>query len=78
MPQCFVATVVYGDPNAPQVNSLRRYRDEVLMKNPLGRTFVDFYYSGAGESVANFIGTKVRFTIPLIKRGLDRIVENNS
>ncbi|MBI2045589.1 hypothetical protein HYT23_06025 [Candidatus Pacearchaeota archaeon] len=76
--QCFIATTVYGDPNAPQVEALRNYRDNVLMKNFILSKLVDFYYSGAGESIANFISTRARFTIPLIKRGLDKIVENNS
>jgi hypothetical protein len=41
---CFVATVCYGNPLHPSVVFLRRYRDEVLVKNSFGRSFIHFYY----------------------------------
>jgi len=71
---CFVATAVYGDINAPEVNVLRDFRDTVLMENGLGRKVVDLYYSGAGKKVADFIKTQVPSVIPLIRLGLDRLV----
>jgi len=71
---CFVATVVYLSVTAPQVEALRDYRDNVLMKSSVGRAFVDFYYSGAGEKTADFIKRQLPSTIPLIRRGLDRLV----
>ena len=37
--------MAYGDPHHPQVNELRRYRDEVLLKNTCGRMFIKAYYS---------------------------------
>ncbi|OHB67479.1 MAG: hypothetical protein A2Y76_09950 [Planctomycetes bacterium RBG_13_60_9] len=40
---CFIATAVCG-PDAPEVGVLRNYRDQILMRSPLGRTFVRFYY----------------------------------
>ena len=75
---CFIATVVYGSPYAPEVQVLRNFRDEVLMQNPVGRRFVDFYYSGAGERAANFVRERVPSSIPLIRSGLDLLVERYS
>ncbi|MFA6088403.1 MAG: CFI-box-CTERM domain-containing protein [Candidatus Woesearchaeota archaeon] len=73
--ECFVATVVYGNINAPEVQILREFRDEVLVKNYLGRKFVSFYYGGTGEKTANFIRKHVPYLIPTIKKGLDFIVQ---
>ena len=75
---CFVATAVYGNVNAPQVQTLREFRDDVLMKNPIGRAFVDFYYSGTGKKTADFIREHLPSTIPVIRRGLDVLVERYS
>jgi hypothetical protein len=41
---CYVATMAYGDNNAPEVISLRAYRDQHLMKSVLGRKFITGYY----------------------------------
>lgn len=41
---CFIATAVYGDPWAPEVCALRRFRDETLETHALGRQFVRMYY----------------------------------
>ncbi|GEM_PF-5758678 len=75
---CFVATAVYTDQNCLEVKVLRDFRDNVLMNNPLGRAFVDFYYSGAGKKTAEFIKEKAPCAIPLIKKGLDFLVEKYS
>lgn len=75
---CFVATAVYGDNNAPQVQTLREFRDKVLMMSNIGRSFVNFYYSGAGRKTANFIKNHLPSTIPTIRRGLDVLVERYS
>lgn len=42
---CFVATAACGDPFAPEVITLSRFRDEVLLPSRLGRLFVRFYYT---------------------------------
>lgn len=42
--QCFIATAVYGDPLAPEVEALRFLRDHVLMPYGAGRAFVRGYY----------------------------------
>lgn len=41
---CYIATMVYGDYNHPQVMVLRQYRDEYLLKSFWGRCFVKIYY----------------------------------
>ncbi len=71
---CFVATTVYGDINAPQVQTLREFRDNVLMPSRLGKIIIDFYYGGAGEKAARFLESKVPQTIPSIRKGLNYIV----
>lgn len=72
---CFVATAVYGDRDAPQVRSLREFRDKVLMNSRMGRAFVNFYYSGTGRRMAHQIREHLVPTIPVIKRGIDVLVE---
>lgn len=42
---CFIATAVYQDAMAPEVVTLRHFRDTVLKRYVLGRTFVRAYYS---------------------------------
>jgi len=41
---CFIATASYGTPEQQSVSLLRRFRDQVLLTNPAGRSFVEFYY----------------------------------
>jgi uncharacterized repeat protein (TIGR02543 family) len=41
---CFIATAAYGTPTAKQIDVLREFRDDVLLKSALGSQFVDFYY----------------------------------
>lgn len=41
---CFIATAVYGDPQNPDLQVLRDFRDEVLLHSTVGRTFTFFYY----------------------------------
>jgi len=41
---CFIATAVYGDFNAPEVISLRRWRDQVLSTTIVGRVAITLYY----------------------------------
>lgn len=41
---CYIATMVYGDYDEPQVMVLRDFRDNVLRNSALGRLFIRFYY----------------------------------
>lgn len=72
---CFIATVVYGNRDAPQVRALRRFRDEELKDHVVGRVFLDAYYGGAGRRAADFLRDYLSPTIPLIKKGLDLIAK---
>jgi hypothetical protein len=41
---CYIATAVYGSYDAPEVMTLRKFRDNVLKKSVFGRMFIRFYY----------------------------------
>ena len=41
---CFIATEVYGSYTTPEVVRLRKFRDDVLEKNIIGRLFISLYY----------------------------------
>ena len=73
---CFIATAVYGDINAPQVHTLRQFRDNVLLRSRFGTKAVQLYYGGTGEKLATLIRNKIPGIIPLIRIFLDYIVKN--
>lgn len=41
---CFIATAAYGTEAGSQLNTLREFRDKVLLKSAMGSRFVDAYY----------------------------------
>ena len=41
---CYIATMVYGSYDSPEVLVLRRFRDQFLLKNYIGEKFVKIYY----------------------------------
>jgi hypothetical protein len=51
---CFIATAAYGTETASQLNVLRDFRDQVLLKSALGSRFVETYYK-VSPPVATFI-----------------------
>ena len=51
---CFIATAAYGTETASQLNILRDFRDQVLLKNALGSRFVEAYYK-LSRPIADFI-----------------------
>lgn len=55
---CFVATAAYGSYLAPEVGALRQFRDQVLMRYRLGRSFVDWYYRVSPEAAAVIAGSE--------------------
>ncbi len=67
---CYIATMVYGDYNHPQVMVLRRYRDEYLLKSFGGRCFVKTYYYLSPKAV-RILHNKKRVNV-FIKWWLDR------
>ncbi|MCL2003404.1 MAG: hypothetical protein FWG72_05295 [Oscillospiraceae bacterium] len=44
MRSCYIASAVYGDADAPQVDRLRRFRDETLNQTRMGRRACAVYY----------------------------------
>jgi hypothetical protein len=51
---CFIATAAYGTETASQLDILRDFRDQVLLKSALGSRFVEAYYR-ISPPVADFI-----------------------
>jgi len=41
---CYIATVCYGDINTPQIILFKRFRDDYLLKFPIGIYLVNNYY----------------------------------
>ena len=69
---CYIATMVYGDYDHPNVLELRNYRDNSLKKTCLGKTFVNFYYKISPVLVQKIKHKKL--LNQLIKSLLDKIV----
>jgi parallel beta-helix repeat protein len=71
---CFIATAAYGTDTGKQLDTLREFRDRILLPNTLGAKFVYFYYQ-TSPPVANFISqhriirTVVRagFVAPIVR-----------
>lgn len=51
---CFIATAAFGSQMAPEVDTFRHFRNEFLLTNLWGRTFVKAYYKYS-PPFANFI-----------------------
>ncbi len=49
---CFIATAAYGYYSAPQVQALRAFRDQYLLTNGPGSTFVKWYYTHGPAAAA--------------------------
>lgn len=71
---CFIATAVYGDTLAPEVQALRVFRDQVLMPHMLGRAFVKTYYT-VSPPIARFLKTRPALAAP-VRRLLDGMVKH--
>ena len=61
---CFVATAAYGTSMEGNLNTLRAFRDEVMLQTSWGRAFVDAYYRW-GRFPAAYIADKpaLRFAV---------------
>lgn len=70
---CFIATAVYESEFAPQVVTLREYRDNVLLTNAIGTFFVKMYYIFS-PPIARFISDKKPLKKIIKLKILDRLV----
>jgi hypothetical protein len=68
---CYIATMVYGDYDNPQVMELRKYRDDILLKTYYGRQIVRIYYFISPKLVTMLENSKRINSI--IKIFLDRL-----
>ena len=69
---CYIATMVYGDPLAPEVIMLKEFRDETLMVNWWGRIFVKAYYGISPHFVRVFKDNKA--VTVFFRKSLDRLI----
>ena len=70
---CYIATAVYGSYDAPQVMTLRRFRDETLSKTVFGRWFIRTYYRYS-PFVAEWLKEAGRIN-RAVRKLLDRLVD---
>ena len=70
---CYIATMVYGDYDHPQVLVLREFRDNKLRKTLFGETFISLYYQISPQLVIMLKG-HVRANA-IIKRILNKVVK---
>lgn len=73
---CFIATAVYQSPMAPEVVSLRKFRDETLTKSWLGKKFVAVYYK-VSPPIADWLKKQPK-TSSVVRSILNQIVRRIS
>lgn len=69
---CYIATMVYGSYDAPEVWVLRRFRDNVLQHSRGGRWFIGWYYSWSPGFVAKY--SRYRFVHRAAKLALQPFI----
>jgi hypothetical protein len=67
-PYCFIATAAYGTETTAELDVLRDFRDQVLVKSTLGSRFVEVYYK-TSPPVADFIA-KSDFLRAIVREAL--------
>ncbi|MCK4935754.1 MAG: ankyrin repeat domain-containing protein [Elusimicrobiales bacterium] len=70
---CFVATVVYGSPDTPELEILRNWRDETLSYTWLGKKFINSYYK-LGPFAAKIV-SKTPILKSIVRVFLDKMVK---
>lgn len=69
---CYIATCIYGSYDCPEVWTLRRFRDDSLQRNCLGRIFIKLYYA-VSPMIVKMLGDKKIFKT-LGKKYLDALI----
>jgi hypothetical protein len=70
---CYIATMVYGSYNAPEVLVLREFRDNKLNKTNIGKCFIKLYYKYSPKFVEKFKHN--RLINQWIKKILNKFIE---
>ncbi len=70
---CFIATAAYGSPLAPELDTLRKFRDQYLLTNQLGQLFVAQYYQYS-PPLADYIRERENLR-KIIRVGLKPVVK---
>lgn len=65
--ECFIATASFGSKFVPAVVLLRQFRDQCLLTNSFGQSFVEFYYRNS-PPIAHYIAD--RPALKVLVRGL--------
>jgi len=71
---CFIATAAYGSETAKELDTLRAFRDKVLLRSEPGRWFVTAYYR-MSPPLAEFIAGHEQIRTLVRERLLDPVVE---
>lgn len=75
--ECFVATAATGSSDAPEVRTLRQFRDEVLLSSNTGTRAVYYYYR-FGPTLARYIEKRPfvqRIVFVIIVRPISALAE---
>jgi hypothetical protein len=70
---CYIATMVYGDYDHPQVLVLRKFRDNVLDSSSFGKMFIKVYYDYSPKIVERLKNNRSINTI--IRKILDQFIK---
>jgi len=71
--ECFIATAAYGTESAQEIQVLRDFRDDVLMRSEAGRDYVNFYYA-VSPPVADYIAEREWLRTYVRELAIDPIV----
>ncbi len=73
---CYIATMVYGSYEHPQVIVLRDFRDNVLNKHTAGQKFINFYYKNSPNWVEKMKDKKtLNKAIKIILNGIIKLLK---
>ena len=71
---CYIATMVYGSYEAPEVIALRQFRDQKLIKNPVGKLFVKIYYQTSPSFVR--LTKNWKWLHQILRNQLNKLIKN--